>query len=347
MLSRARWLRIHRVIGLGMAAFLFVQALTGALLLYRGPAARMIDPAGMTSRAEGDRISAGEAVELAGRKLPGYHVVRIFAPDGGGATWFAQLRDDEGRAAYASIDPAGGAVRRSGGLFRFPVEAALQIHYQLTLGKAGMAIVALNGVALLFMAVSGLAYWWPRRKPAKALAIRWTLAPRYVLRQAHRTVGVLAAAFLIMMAGTGLLMILPEIADSSRPAPTGLVAAGAIDRGLARAQAVFPGSALRDARIDGGKLIVNFSAPERNARAVHRVVVALDTSRIVSVTAAQRSTALWMTILPIHAGNVIDPVGPALLLVVALALAGLAATGPIMWWHAAGLRRRSVQKAST
>lgn len=344
-MTRAQWLRIHRALGLAVAAFLLVQALTGALLLYRGPAARWIDPVGMTSRPGGPTVSAGEAVEQAGRALPGYHVIRLFAPESSGATWFAQLQDDEGRVAYASIDPAGGAVRRAGGLFHFPVEAALQIHYRLTAGKAGMAVVAVNGLALIVMAVSGLAYWWPRRNPARALAIRWTVAPRLVLRQVHRTLGVVAAAFLIILPSTGLLLIAPEMLDGSRPASPVATPAIEVDRGLALAQGLFPGSGLRDVRIDGGRLIVNFLAPERNARAVHRVIVTVGQPQIVGATPADRNTALWMTVLPIHAGDIIGPVGPALLLVIALALATLALSAPVMWCQARVQRRRSSRKA--
>jgi len=343
-MTRAQWLRIHRALGLAVAAFLLVQALTGALLLYRGLAARWIDPVGMTSRLEGPSISAGEAVERADRALPGHHVVRLFAPESSGATWFVQLQDDSGRTAYASIDPAGGAVRRAGGLFHFPVEAALQIHYRLTAGKAGMAVVAVNGLALIVMTLSGLAYWWPRRNPARALAIRWTAAPRLVLRQVHRTLGVVAAAFLIVLSCTGLLLIAPEMLDDSRPSPPVATPAIAIDRSLALAQGIFPGNGLRDVRIDGGRMIVNFLAPERNARAVHRAIVTIGQPHVISATPADRSTALWMTVLPIHAGNIIGPAGPILLLVVALALATLALSGPLMWWHTRVQRRKSSRK---
>lgn len=346
MLSRARWLRLHRIVGLGAAAFLFVQALTGAMLLYGGPLSRLIDPSGMTSRASGVRITAGNAARQAEEAMPGHHVVWIFAPAGERTTWFVLLHNSQGQAGYASVDPTGRAVLRKGGLTRFPVEAALQLHYRLASGKFGMMVVAFNGIALLFMAASGLAYWWPKRNPAKALAIRWALSPRLVLRQVHRTLGVLAVAVLVGMAGTGLALIVPEIADRSTPEPPVATSAGAIDRGLALAQARFPGSALRDARIDGERLIVNFHAPERNARAVHRVVVALGRARVISATAAQQSPALWMTVLPIHAGDVIGSAGPALLLLVAAVLAGLAVTGPIMWWHALAQRRRSVRKPS-
>ncbi|PHQ62642.1 MAG: iron transporter [Sphingobium sp.] len=344
-MTRATWLRIHRILGLAMAAFLLVQALTGAVLLYRGPLTRAIDPTGMTSRASGPTISAGEAAARANRFLTGYQVTRLFAPDAEGATWFTQLRNADGRTAYASVDPAGGDVLRTGGIAAFPVEAALQIHYRLMAGKPGMIIVTLNALALLTMASSGLAYWWPKRKPAKALAIRWTLAPRLVLRQAHRTLGVLAAAFLILLAATGLLLIIPELADGDAPPVASAASAVEIDRSLALAQSAFPEAGLRDFRVDGDRLIVNFRAPERNARAVHRVVVTIAQPHILAATNAQQNRALWMTILPIHSGDVLAPIGPALLLIVALALATLALSGPIMWWQAAAQRRRPARKA--
>lgn len=345
-MTRATWLRIHRVLGLAMAAFLLVQALTGALLLYRGPVARMIDPAGMTSQATGPASSAGRVVEQAGHALPGYHVTRLFAPDVEGATWFAQLSDDGGRTRYASIDPAGGGVLRAGSLAHFPVEAALQIHYRLIAGKAGMTIIALNALALLTMAVSGLAFWWPRRNPGKALAIRWTLSPRLVLRQAHRTIGVVAAAFLALLALTGLMLVLPEIADNGATAAPIAAPAAAFDHSLSLAQSAFPDKSLRDVRIDGDRLIVNFHAPERNSRAVHRAIVTLRQPHIVSAVRAERNGALWMIVLPIHGGDAIGPVGPALLLIVALALATLALSGPIMWWQAAAQRRRPARKVT-
>ena len=345
-MARAQWLRIHRIVGLTMVAFLLVQALTGAMLLYRGPLARLIDPSGMTSTGAGRAISIGAVVATADKALPGYHAIRIFAPQTVDATWLAQLADQQGNSAYASIDPNGGAVLRSGGLLHFPVEAALQIHYRLLAGKTGMVIITLNALTLLFMLMSGLAYWWPKRNPAKALTIRFTAPPRFILRQAHRTLGVVMAAFLAIIASTGLLLIVPELFESGASAPRLILPTAAIDQGMALAQAAFPASTLSDARLGGGKLIVNFRAPERNARAVHRVIVDIAAARIVSATPAENNPALWMTVLPIHTGNILGLIGGPLLFIIALALATLALSGPIMWWHVRTQRRRAAPKVS-
>ncbi|WP_157218570.1 PepSY-associated TM helix domain-containing protein [Flavisphingomonas formosensis] len=344
-MSRPQWLRLHRYAGLTMALFLLVQAMTGALLLYRGPVERWLDPAGQTSRSQGAIVSAGRAMAAASAAVPGARVTRLFAPDASRAIWFAQMVRRDGGSAYATVDPAGGAVLRIGGLSRFPMEAALQLHYRLLSGRAGMAVIAMNGLALLLMAVSGLAYWWPKRNPARALAIRWSLSPRLVLRQAHRTVGVIAAAFLILLSATGFLLVFPDLLESGGGAPPAVPTAVQTDRALALAHSAFPGAALRDIRIGGDRLTVNLHAPERNARAVHVVVVALADPHLISVTPAERSPALWMPLLPIHTGDFLAPVGPPVWLLVALSLAALAITGPIMWWHIAAQRHRARRKA--
>jgi hypothetical protein len=147
-----------------------------------------------------------------------------------------------------------------------------------------------------------------------------------------------------MLAGTGLLLVLPELADNSRTTPRVLASAAAIDRGMTMARAVFPHSRLHDVRFDAGRMIVDFDAPEFNSRARHRVTVAVVQPRVLSVLPAERNSALWITILPIHSGTVIAPIGPALLLLVALTLAALAVSGPIMWWQARAQRRRSARK---
>lgn len=345
LVARASLLRLHRIIGLAMAALLLVQALSGAMLLYRGPLARWIDPVGLTSPGIGPEISPGEAVARANRSVPGFMVTRLFAPDSPNATYLAQLGNAEGTTRYASVDAAGGSVLRSGSVLAFPVEAALQIHYRLMAGKAGMAIIVLNGLALLAMAGSGLAFWWPRRGGwRKALAVGSTLSPRLVLRQCHRTAGAILAVILLFMAFTGLLLAVPDFlaADTATAPPK--ASAVAIDRSLALAQSAFPDAMLRDLRLGGDRMIVNFRAPERNVRAVHRAIVTLAQPHIVNAKRAENNKALWITILPLHGGDSFGPVGPVLLLFTAVVLVALTVSGPFMWWQAAALRHRSASR---
>ncbi|MEH3047895.1 PepSY-associated TM helix domain-containing protein [Sphingomonas adhaesiva] len=341
-MNRALLLRIHRYVGLALAPLLLVQAATGALLLWRSDAARAIDPAAWTSRHAGATISAGDAVRRAERAVAHGRVTRLFWPADRDGTFLVQLATPD-RTAYATIDPAGGAVLRRGGIAAFPVELALALHFRLATGRIGMAVVLLDALALLALAGSGIAFWWPRRAPRwRQLTVRWNVAGRLVLRQLHRTAGVLISIVIGFSALTGLLLIVPELIDGpSTPAMRASVDTAAIDCAVTAARAAIPSGALRDMRIDATRVIVNVTAPERNTRAVHRVTIDLARpDRRVVLRAADQS-AWWITILPLHAGDPLGTAGRLVLMLGAAMLAALAVSGPVMWWQLAALRRRA------
>lgn len=342
-MNRALLLRVHRYIGLALAPFLLIQAATGALLLWRDDVARLFDPAATTSRRAGTTISAGEAVLRAEQALPQGRVARLQWPATPDGTFLARLTTPGG-TLYAAIDPAGGAVLRSGGVASFPAELALALHLRLLTGRAGMAVVVLDGLALLALAASGIMFWWPKRAPRwRQLTVRWNVAGRLVLRQLHRTIGVTLSAVLAFSALTGVLLAVPELAAGSPTAPVRPpVSPAVIDRAVAAAHRLAPMGALHDLRIDAARIVVNITAPERGPRAMHRVTVPLSAPGTPVLLRAGDNPALWMTILPLHAGDPLGTAGRLLLLLGAMILAALAISGPLMWWQVAAVRRRAM-----
>lgn len=341
-MNRALLLRVHRYAGVALAPFLLLQAATGALLLWHAAAARLIDPAGMASRHAGRAIGPGGAVARAERAVSGGKVARLTWPGSRDGVVLAQLAAPD-RTVYVSIDPAGGAVLRVGTIAAFPLEAALALHYRLSTGRIGMLVVLLDALALLALAGSGVAFWWPRRAPRwRQLTIRWNVAGRLVLRQAHRSLGVATSAVLAFSAVTGLLLIVPDLPAGAEPPPVrAAVDAATVDRAVALARAALPGAAVHDLRISSAAIVVNFYAPEHGARALHRVTVPLHGAGSPVVLRAGDDPALWPTVLPLHAGDAGGNVGRLVLLLGALALAALAVSGPLMWWQANATRRRA------
>ena len=338
-MTKATLLRIHRYGGLLAALFLLVQALTGCLLVYRDAAARWIDPAGMQRGTTSGTAPIAGVLAAASAIEPGTAIERIYYPASAQATYLVQMRDMAGRLRFASVDPGNAAVLRRGGLLAFPVEAALRLHYSWLSGKSGTALVVLSGLSLLTLAITGIGFWWPRRRYfLKSLAIRPRLSPRLVLRQIHRTAGILVSLVLGLTAVTGLMMAIPMLIEADSDAVGTTAIHPATTRGIALAQAQFPGAAVRDIRFpDAGHIAVNFNAPERNSRAVHKVSIDLVSSKVVNAQAAAQDRALWVIALPLHAGDALGTAGRLLILLGGLMLAGLALTGPLMWWQA---RRR-------
>jgi uncharacterized iron-regulated membrane protein len=265
------------------------------------------------------------------------------------STYFVHLVNANGDLRYVSLDRHSGAVLRTGTVWHFPVEAALNIHNQWLSGTPGMVLVSSVGVVLLLTASMGLCFWWPRRgRIKKSLTVQWHLKPRAVLRQLHRTTGVTVSALLAFMAITGLFVSIPMvIAGTPEPWSTTQSFAPRIEPALRLAEQRFPGKAIRDVRMPSPtKIVVFLLAPERNPMAVHRVIIDTRGPRIESARNAFDDGAPWVIAEPLHNGQDLGIAGQLLIVVIGLSLATLASTGPIMWYQARRARRRSRRASS-
>ena len=337
---RSDWLVWHRRLALLFAPLILLQALTGSVLLFREPLGELLDEAPSTGALQPpDRLYAAAAATEK-------RVERLYPPQGTRRTALAQVVATDGTRGFVMIDAGTAQVVREGGFAAFPVEAALQLHYRLLDGTLGLLLVTLNGIVLLLMAASGLGYWWPAKgRWGKSLAINPRLSARLRLRLWHRSAGVVLAVLIgasgvtgTLLAGTDLLPALTAAPAAAEPAPESAPesapGADAVAAGLQLAQAEFPGAALRDLRIKPGpRLEVNLLAPEHNSMGVHVVKVDLAARKVIAVIPAQDNPALWMKVLPFHAGTEFGLAGQLVLLLEALVLVGLAVSGPWMWWQ--------------
>ncbi len=336
-MRRASFLTWHRRLALLFAPLILLQAITGGVLVFRESLGRLLEPTPAAGAAQGmDRLFAAAAES-------GKKVERLQPPAAPGRMAMAQLVDDDGTRTLATIDPVSARVMREGGLTAFPIEAALRLHYQLLAGNTGLFVVLLTGLALVLMAGTGLAFWWPvKGRWSKSLTVNPRMPARVRLRHWHRSFGVITAVLIGCSGATGVLLagadLLPVLtAPALKPAvsnPVGAPTAANVQAGLLLAQAEFPQAQVRDLRFGpGGRMDVNLLAPERNSLAVHVVKVDLAAGRIVSVTTAQDNPALWMNILPYHSADEFGLLGRLILLIEAFVLIGLGVSGPLMWWQ--------------
>lgn len=337
MVSKGFLLKAHRWVGLCACALILLQALTGAALVFRAPLAELIDPAGMVRRTAAGAVPLSQVLAAVELRYPGGDIQRIVWPQRPDDVYFVHLADRQGQARFAAVDPGDGRVLRSGGLWRFPTEALLAVHFRLLSGRIGLAVMLLSGLGIVLMAASGLACWWPRAGRWKsALQVNPRLPPRAVLRQLHRAGGAAVAVLALASAVTGLLvggeyLLEPGPLTSVVPRAIRTAPAPDVDRALARARAAHPGP-LRDVRLSAdGRLAAFFWAPARSALAVDAVKVSLADGRLAETKSAAADRSLWVAILPLHSGQAFGLAGQLLLFAGAAGLAGLAVTGPILW----------------
>lgn len=345
-MDQRSFLKWHRRIALVFAPLLALQAVTGALLLFHEPLARLIDPAATLASPGTVAAPVSLLVQSAERHFPDHVVTRLFLPPESDATVFVQLEGVSGDQRYAALDPGSGKVLAAGGIWRFPMEAVLRLHYQLMLPGTGAWVILANGIALLLLGSSGLYTWWPGRKRLfKSFAIRRGLSSHLMLRQYHRSAGAAVGIVLLFSAATGLglaISNLPSGAGAAGGPPVSRnLKASEIDGAVALARAQFPGARPRDIRFRAdGRLDLNFFAPERNARAVHVVSVSALGPRVLRRVPADRSDASWMVFLPLHAGDSFGLAGKLLLMAGAAALLFLVFSGPLAWWRSRNSRKK-------
>lgn len=344
MISKAAYFRFHKYLGLIGAAFLLVQSLTGLTLVFGPEVAQLIDPVGMTSAGGREDVSPARLLATAESLYPGYHINQLVYPVLPSSTYLVHLANANGNLRYVSLDRHSGSVLRTGTVWHFPVEAALNIHNQWLSGTPGMVLVSSVGVVLLLTAAMGICFWWPRRgRIKKSLAVQWHLRPRAVLRQLHRTTGVTISALLAFMAITGLFVSVPMVvAGTPEGWSTTQSLAPKVEPAIRLATQQFPGKAIRDVRMSSPTQIAVFLlAPERNPMAVDRVVIDTRGPSIKAVRNAFDDRSPWVIAEPLHNGQDFGMVGQLLIILIGLSLATLASTGPIMWYQARRARQRT------
>lgn len=341
-MKKATLLSLHRWIALAFAPLILLQALTGGMLLFREPLARLLDPVSISSQVQG---AAAQAADLAAAAETGTGrpIDRLFMPRSEDGVALARMQG-EGLPYIATLDPVTAEVLSQGPIWHFPTEAALDLHYQLLSPPLGAFVVVLTALGLSAAAACGAAFWWPGRgRIVQALKVRKGLKGINRLRAWHRTAGAAALALIGFSSLTGLAIavtILPPLTQPTagiRP-PLSVEAARSA---VAAACREFPKAALRDVRFrPDGSFQVNFHAPERNAFAVHTVTLDASGRSVIKATAAGENREPWVLLLPLHAGTFLGALGKLLLALEAAALVFLALSGPLSWWRRTRSKRR-------
>jgi uncharacterized iron-regulated membrane protein len=300
--------------------------------------AEAIDPGGMTRATSSGQAPLSAILASVQARYPGYQIQRVMWPQDTRATYFAYLVDAAGRMRFASVDPGDAQVLRDGTIWRFPLEVVLAIHLRLFMEKTGLAIIMLMAASLLTMVVTGVAYWWPKRGSLKkSLTVKWRAPGKMLLRQLHRSTGLVVGVVATMSVLTGGLVGVEYLTEpgpltSTSPRSGGAYGLAGVDEALAAARLLYPGRGLRDVRMPGpGVIKICFWAPQRSALAVDIVKTSLPDGRVTSVAPASADNSIWVTALPIHTGETFGVPGQMVLFLAGLGLIGLAVTGPLMW----------------
>jgi uncharacterized iron-regulated membrane protein len=215
---------LHLWLGLALALWAILVALTGATLAYRAHLESWLNPqaywvAGTPQPPNFDRIARELDARYPDRRIVQFHrngldpaeamhvnLTRRITPEQPldlQSPGFNPLFDAE---LEVFVDPATGAVL---GEKRFEdfMRVIYDFHTTLLLPRVGKSYLGILGAGLFVIAASGLIYWWPRAaRFRQALRITTDRGTRRLLRDLHVFGGALVAVLLLLSTLTGVLM---------------------------------------------------------------------------------------------------------------------------------------------
>ncbi len=180
--------QVHLWVGVLLAVYVVVIALTGSLLVFRSELGRASLPKGLSGYAAGRTAAVQVVLERFRAAYPGAMIEELTMPSGAMPVFALAAMDAGGREFAVVADPVTGQVRRRP---RGWMEWVYDLHVYLLLGKAyGMQVNGVGAAGLLLLSGTGLFLWWPGVKIwARGLRIGFGHSWRRVNYDAHSAIG--------------------------------------------------------------------------------------------------------------------------------------------------------------
>lgn len=351
--------RIHRWVALVLGAFIVLLGLTGAGLVFRDELTPVFTPA--------VKVAAGPVAPGAYERI--LRAARLAEPRAGSLDIVMSPRAD--RAAevivrrpasdrHLFVDPRDGRVVADSDREWLPFATLYQLHRRLLLGMPGEYAVGILGLALVFLAVSGIAMWWPR-KAAYAFRVRWSGDRLAVSYDLHKAAGAAFAVVLVANAAIGFMMTFDEasvafvnrVSGSNAPAPVPAASSNALGAGrpldeiVAAGERALPEGFVRRVSIREGHapVVVRKRLPGDNeTNGMNRIYVDAGSAKVLQAR-LQRDmppgNAMFEWLFPLHTGTLVGAPYRFLLVVAGCVPLLSLVTGFIVWRSRAKRRKPS------
>lgn len=360
MIRKTTFLKLHRWTGLTVGLLLVVQALTGTALVFRDELERLVDP-GLVVAGGPARVPVQSVIDAVRAAHPGAAVLRVELPRADDQALMVRS-EGGGQRRLTAVDPFSGAIVLDGIATSWPLEWVFNLHENLLVGSIGQTIIGIEGLALIFLAGSGVVYWWPGRKRLRqGFRVKLDASADLRWRTLHRAGGAGISVLLLASALTGVMMVWKDplrdglatvVTVARRPAPKIAAQPDApmvpVDRLIAQARARFAYAPLRQLRFpSGGRVVAVFlDSGRRSIRAdgssqvYFNAYTGADLGDYVAGELPPSSEFLdWL--YTVHTGLWAGLLSRLLLLFTGIALAGMAVSGLWLWYTRTARRRRN------
>ena len=155
---------LHLWLGLGSGLIVFIAALTGSLLVFEKEIDQFINPGFYNVSTIGKtKKTIDYCTDVLEKQYSIKKITRIYTFNDPARTIQIIAKDADKKAQFFSFDPYTGKV-----LGTAPQESRffvflLSLHRQLLLGDSGKIIMGTSCLIFVFMLLSGIVLWWPKK----------------------------------------------------------------------------------------------------------------------------------------------------------------------------------------
>jgi uncharacterized iron-regulated membrane protein len=186
---------MHCYAALFVGLFVVITGITGSIMAFEDDLDRLFNPKLFKVAQQGSPLPVAGMLAAAEAAYPGQKITNLRLPQG--PTDVASFGVRGSKQAF--LNPYNGQIvgERAGATALGTIH---QIHLRLLMGKPGAAVVAGVTGVLLFLVLSGIYLWWPRKR----LSVKWSGSARRVNFDLHNAAGIYSAAFLLVLGITGI-----------------------------------------------------------------------------------------------------------------------------------------------
>jgi uncharacterized iron-regulated membrane protein len=210
------WLRralfqVHLWSGIAFGLYIVMMSVTGSVLVYSNELynAATLEP--ILSNGSGPPLTDAQLSEAAGRSYPGYRVTKIgraVNPDQAVDIWLRR-----GDAIKQRLfDPRSGRdLGDSVPTGIWLISKTIDLHDNLLAGPTGRKVNSAGAAALLALALTGLAIWWPGvRTWKRSLTLHRGIGWKRFIWHLHSMIGFWSLAFLLVFGLSGIYLSIPQ-----------------------------------------------------------------------------------------------------------------------------------------
>ena len=348
--TRKLLLSLHLYAGLIAGIFLVLLSVTGSFMVFEEEIDRALNPKPTLVPPGEKRLSLTEMKASLEAKYPGRTVVGFSISPQNDLAWGAAL---ESKASQSSLNLAfnqftGDVLGKDSDRNNF-VGYVHDFHLRLMMGDTGGSIVSLAAVLLLFLSLSGIVLWWPR----KLLTVNWRSQIKQLNFELHQALGIYLSLFLMIFAITAIVIhweneatqLANRITNSAGlpalPRPQALTpdsVALSPDRLLSIAESTAPGAHATWILLAGNPVRIAMKYPEDRTPSGRTNVFIDAYSGVVVYQLNSRTGPLGYRMVKlwnreIHTGDIGGLPTRILVCILSLMLPVMAVTGPIIWWN--------------